>query len=191
MTSGPLDPTACALFLTVAFSLAGLCQAVWLSSAAARAFGQPLDGRCTWRGRRVFGDNKTVRGVVAMVPATAVSFGLVSRLPGWRGIWPLPLAGFAAMGALAAIGFMAGELPNSFVKRQLGIAPGQPATGRWTAPLFLAIDRLDSPFGLVVALSLCVTLPAPTAIYILTAGPILHALFSLLTFRLGGKARAA
>ena len=38
--------------------------------------------------------------------------------------------GYAALGAWAGLGFMLGELPNSFVKRQLDVAPGMAPRGR-------------------------------------------------------------
>src|SRR5450432_4214077 len=42
----------------------------------------PLDGGLTWRGRRIFGENKTVRGAVVMVAATALASGLLRLASG-------------------------------------------------------------------------------------------------------------
>ena len=86
---------------------------------------------------------------------------------------------------------MAGELPNSFLKRQLGIAPGSAAPGTIAGPVFFALDRVDSLLGMLVALAAVAPVPPLTLAIILVVGPLLHGAFSVLTFRLGGKARAA
>jgi hypothetical protein len=188
-----LDPAACAIFLLAAFVLAGAAQTAWFKSPHSRAFAWPIDGGITLRGRRLFGPNKTMRGFVVMIPATAASFALLGWLadPAAAGLWRLPPVGYAALGALAAAGFMAGELPNSFVKRQLDISPGDAASrpGAWW--LQFAADRLDSGVGMLAALSLAVHTSWLTWLYVLAAGAALHWGFSALLFHLGLKPRAA
>jgi CDP-2,3-bis-(O-geranylgeranyl)-sn-glycerol synthase len=148
------------------------------------------------RGHRLFGDNKTFRGFLVMVPATGLAFGLLASamtaLPsGMNGLWALTPPEYALLGAWGALGFMAGELPNSFVKRRLGIPPGEAAQGCVSGPLFFVIDRIDSIVGLMLALTLAVHVPFGTWILVIVVGPALHGLFSLALFRLGVKARAA
>ena len=75
-----LAPIACALFLIAAFVLAGVAQTAWLGSRTSRRFAVPLDGARTFRGRRIFGDNKTARGFLVMVPAAGAAFCLLARL---------------------------------------------------------------------------------------------------------------
>jgi CDP-2,3-bis-(O-geranylgeranyl)-sn-glycerol synthase len=193
VTRTALDPERCAMFLIAAFALAGCCQAAWLASPASLRWAWPVDGGRTFRGHRLFGDNKTLRGFLIMVPATGVAFLLLSALAvDWvTGLWPLTPAAYAGVGVLAGAGFMAGELPNSFAKRQLGIPPGAPAGGTIAGPFFGVIDRLDSALGVLAALALVVPMPAVTVVYVLLVGSVVHGLFSVLTFRLGGKARAA
>lgn len=190
-----LDPVVITTLLIAGFMLAGLAQAVWLSSALARRFAWPLDAGLFVRGRRLFGDNKTVKGFIVMVPATAVSIAVVAALIGAGGysaaMWSLDTPGFAMVGLVAGLGFMAGELPNSFVKRQLGVAPGAPAAGPIAGPLFAVADRIDSALGTLIALSLIVPVPWEVWVMVLAVGPIVHGSFSALTYRLGGKARAA
>jgi hypothetical protein len=193
----PLDPLACALFLVCAFVIAGLAHSAWLRTAASRRLLMPIDGGLHVRGRRLFGDNKTVRGFVVMVPAAAASFTLcfaiVARLAPSvaAGLWPLSTAGYAALGAWAGLGFMLGELPNSFVKRQLDVQPGLAPRGRTTRVLFFIIDRVDSIIGMLIALSLAAPTPWMMWGYVLVIGPGIHLAFSALLFRLGVKARVA
>ena len=192
MNAVPLDPLACALFLVAAFVLAGGTQAVWLGSSASRRWTWPIDGGRTFRNRRLLGDNKTARGFVVMIPATGLAFLLLALGLGERaGLWPLSPAQYLALGALAGAGCMLGELPNSFVKRQLGIEPGSAAAGVLARPVFLIVDRLDSTLGVLAALMLAVPVPSATVVYVLLLGVAIHAALSVMTFQLGGKARAA
>jgi len=194
MESDDLDPAVCAAFLVAAFILSGLCQAVWLGSKLSRRFAFPLDGGLTWRHRRLFGDHKTVRGFMAIVPATALSFALLSTVAGSHGItglWPLSPAGYLLTGFWAGMGFMGGELPNSFLKRQMGIPPGARPESPSSAAITFLVDRLDSVVGMLLALGLVVSVPWRTWLYVLAAGPVLHGAFSVLVYRLGGKGRAA
>ena len=189
-----LDPLACALFLLAAFTLAGVAQTAWFAAPVSRAFSLPLDGGLRLRGRRVFGENKTARGFVVMVPAGAAAFAFLAEVVSGRsglGLWSLPTASYALLGAWAAAGFMAGELPNSFIKRQLDISPGHaPRSPGWTAVQFIG-DRLDSGVGMLAAVSIAVPTPASTWAYVLLIGPAIHWSFSLVLFRLGIKRRPA
>ena len=189
-----VDPLAAAMFILAAFTLAGAAQTAWFAAPQSRAFAFPLDGGATVRGRRIFGPNKTLRGFVVMVPAAACSFvalAFVASDAVRQLLWPMPLAGYALLGAWAGIGFMAGELPNSFLKRQLDIAPGEAPRGRVATIAHFIVDRIDSGIGMLAALSLAVEVPALTWAYVLLVGPFIHWSFSAVMFRLGLKRRAA
>lgn len=191
MTRTGLDPAACAAFLILAFCLAGCAQAVWLASATSRRFAWPLDGGVMLRGRRLFGPNKTLRGLIVMVPATAMAFMAAAALTPAAGRWPLSLEGYGALGLLAGMGFMAAELPNSFVKRQLDIPAGASAPGPLARRVCFVVDHLDSACGVVLSLALAISIPPLTVLYVLGIGSVVHAGFSLWTFHLGGKTRPA
>jgi hypothetical protein len=193
---GDLTPSgpACAWFLLGAFVLAGMAQTAWFAAPLSRFFLRPIDGGATFRGRRVFGEHKTLRGFVVMVPAAALSFAAIAAAigdPARAGLWSLTTAGYAGLGACAGFGFMAGELPNSFVKRQLGIRPGgRPRHPAAASAQFLA-DRTDSGLGMLLAVSAIVPTPAATWLLVLAVGPSIHWGFSVLMFHLGLKARPA
>ncbi len=191
------DPLTCALFLTVAFVLAGPGHPALLRMPASRRLLVPLDGGARFRGKRVFGENKTVRGFVVMVPAAAATFALLhftlSRVAPSivADLWRLDTTGYAALGAWAGLGFMLGELPNSFVKRQLDVAPGMAPPGRIGTVVTFIVDRVDSIIGMLVAISLVVPTPWMTWVYVLVIGPGIHLAFSVLLYRIGVKARPA
>jgi CDP-archaeol synthase len=192
-----LDPLVCALFLIGAFVLAGLAHSAWLRTAVSRRLAIPLDGGARVRGRRLFGDNKTVRGFAVMIPAAALSFLLLAALvrrtaPDLAGgLWPFTLGQMAALGAWAALGFMLGELPNSFVKRQLDIAPGVAPRAPAARVVSFLIDRYDSILGMLAAVMLVAGLPWAAWAYVVVLGPPIHWSFSVLLHQIGVKARPA
>ena len=124
---------------------------------------RPIDRGACFRGRRIFGDNKTWRGVVVMIGAGAIAgavqgfFGgsALSDVSALGAVWlvdtgppgdavPLGYAlQYGAAHALFGLGYALGELPNSFLKRQIDIAPGKAGAGLLGA-FFLLLDQADS-----------------------------------------------
>jgi CDP-2,3-bis-(O-geranylgeranyl)-sn-glycerol synthase len=181
------DGTSCALFTIAAMIPAGCLHTLWLKSAWSKPFAIPIDMGRTFRGRRIFGANKMLRGFMMIAPASGVSFLLLSRFV--PGPWPLTGWQYASLGFSAGLGFMLGELPNSFIKRQLDIRPGSAPQGiaKW---IVLLADRTDSIIGMLLLMQLHVPVPGQTWIVLLGAGAAIHALFSFAMFHLGIKARA-
>jgi hypothetical protein len=182
-------PTALRIALVcLAVTTAGVIQVLWLRSRVSRRFGQPVDMGLTLRGRRLFGDNKTWRGFLGMVPGCAVAF------PAWALLfdaWELSLLGYAGLGAVCGLGFMAGELPNSFVKRQLDIPPGEaPKSPLWRGVGWV-VDRFDSLVGGLLAMSCVVPMSAAVWVGCLVVGPGVHASLSYALYKAGVKRRAA
>ena len=87
--------------------------------------------------RNWFGANKTVRGFVMMPLLSALGGACVSFNA--EGLW---------LGALAGFAYVLAELPNSFLKRRLGVAPGQ--LPQHCRRLFLLLDQLDSAVGVAL-----------------------------------------
>ncbi len=198
MTAATLDPVACGLFLVTAFTLSGGAHTAWLAAPFSRRFAVPLDGGRTLGGRPILGAHKTLRGFLVMVPATGAAFMLLAALAAAAGpdlpafgLWPLTPVQYGLLGAWAALGFMGGELPNSFVKRRLGVAPGEAAAGRRLRAVFLVADRFDSSAGMLLALAAAVPVSWGICLFVLLAGPLVHAGFSAALFLLRVKARAA
>lgn len=113
-----------------------------------RGLARPLDGGATLRGRRVLGDNKTWRGALLMSGGCVGAAGLLSCWPWYRSRLPEPLRDRPlVLGLAVAAGTVGGELPNSLLKRQLGVAPG--ASG---GAAFSVLDQGDLVLGTALAL---------------------------------------
>ena len=100
----------------------------------ARMFERPIS-------RRLSGENKTWRGALMMTAGTLAATLALHRLPAYRRRLPEPIAASdpALVGTLLGLSMWVGELPNSFVKRRLGIAPG----GRRGSAVGVAISVFD------------------------------------------------
>jgi len=102
----------------------------------------PLDGGMMWRGKRLLGDHKTVRGLVI-----GVLFGLVTGAAQYGLLWWLGGQGMisydsfimsALWGAWIGWGALLGDALASAVKRRLSKEPGQ---------LWIPWDQIDMVLG--------------------------------------------
>ncbi len=184
--------------MIAAFSSAGFAHSWWLRSPRSQFLAIPLDGGKSWRGRRLFGDNKTLRGFVVMVPATGLAFwGLASSIEKFAGglvaagLWPLTPVDYGWLGLWTGFFFMAAELPNSFVKRQLDVAPGEAPRHPATRIVCFVLDRFDSVIGLLLSAAFFVATPWRLWLILLIGGSFVHWLFSVLLYFFGVKKRPA
>jgi CDP-2,3-bis-(O-geranylgeranyl)-sn-glycerol synthase len=169
----------------------GLCmQRGWFVFLAT-----PIDRGRTFRGRPLFGHSKTVRGPLAVAAGVAAVWALEQALarsfPELAAAVPLDLASLPGVAFAAAAGAAAelSELPNSFVKRQLGIAPGGTTRGP-LAVVFYLWDQLDLLLGYWLVLSTAVDVtPARVAVSLVVVGGI-HPLLTLAGYLLGMRPTA-
>lgn len=165
--------------------LGGVFNMMFVKSPWLDGLKRPIDGaRRAGDGRRIFGANKTWKGFWGMVALTAVCAGAVDLAIAWSGS-ALPRAPIAAVagGALFGLAYVLAELPNSYIKRRLAIAPGANANG-WTGALFVVIDQIDSVLGCLLAAMLVTPLRWSDAAMIVLLCGGLHLLVNQLLFRL-------
>ena len=155
---------------------------------------RPIDGGRCWRGRPIFGQSKTFRGPVCVAAGVAGVFALQQGpLAGSDAVSGIALLDYPRLPAWlgAAAGFAAelSELPNSFVKRRLSIAPGATARGP-LALLFYLWDQLDLLLGWWLVLA-CAVAPTPVRVGA-SVGFVLavHPLLALVGHRLGMRRTA-
>jgi hypothetical protein len=91
--------------------------------------------------RNLFGQNKTWRGAIVMTAGPTAAAAALHRSPGYRRRLPAAVADANPLlvGALLGLATWTGELPNSFVKRRLGIPP----SAQRRSPLGVAISVFD------------------------------------------------
>ena len=132
-----------ALYLQIPVVIGGVLHMVVVSRNYFPGLAQPI-----WQ--RAFGANKTWRGFI-VVPALTAAAALVLLPLEWLLAERSPFAGHSLLfaGAIAGLGYMLGELPNSLVKRRLGIGAGElPQQGK---VITIAVDQLDSAVGVALA----------------------------------------
>jgi CDP-2,3-bis-(O-geranylgeranyl)-sn-glycerol synthase len=146
------------------------------------ALARPIDGGRTLRGRRVLGDHKTWRGIVAGVVAGAIVFALQQALHAAGLLRGLALVDYGALspwtGVLLGLGTGVGDAAKSFFKRQVGIAPG----ASW--PVF---DQLDFMAGAYALVSLVLVPPPWTTLAILPTVLAGSIVVTTIGWRLGMK----
>ena len=105
-----------------------------------------------FREKRVFGDNKTWRGLLLNLAfctiGTMIQAGLQKNgcIPLWLFLADYSQHGLA-MGLLIGFGITFGELPNSFLKRQMDIPPGKKGKGMGGI-FFTILDQVDLTIGI-------------------------------------------
>ena len=136
----------------------------------------PVDCGLTLFGKRLFGDNKKVRGFFVGT-LTAILIGLlqfflynkfVCQIFYFTTIWQYLLFGF-----LSGFGALLGDALESFLKRQIGIAPGKP---------FIPFDQIDSAVGFLALTSILVSWDLRQIIFYLIFVTIFTPLTNLLAY---------
>jgi CDP-2,3-bis-(O-geranylgeranyl)-sn-glycerol synthase len=142
----------------------------------------PIDGGQTLRGKRIFGDHKTWRGLLAGIVAGALVFEM-QRLAYEAGVARgLALIDYSAHpllpGLLMGLGAGAGDAVKSFFKRRIDIEPG----ASW--PVF---DQLDFFLGAYLFVSLVYAPPLLPALACLPVIFLGNLAFNAAGYRLGFK----
>ena len=139
--------------------LAGIFNMIWLKLPILKDLKKPIDGGKNFvDGKRIFGDNKSWKGIAGYVLLNiifTVLWGFVCVNPSvashdffyleHESTFELNLL----IGFLLGLGYSLFELPNSFLKRRLDITPGKTIKGFWKI-FFIFLDQADSIFGVAL-----------------------------------------
>ena len=171
--------------------LAGIFNMIFCKLNVLKSMQVPMDGgRVLGDGNRLFGDNKTWKGFLGYL-----IFGTVFTV-----IWGFAIRNTSLnsldffyvnnentlvfniiVGLLLGFAYALFELPNSFVKRRLGITPGKPATGIKKA-VFVFVDQADSIFGCALVVWLFYDLGILKYIGFVVVGAVTHIIFNMLLY---------
>ena len=183
-----------ATWLILPVVLGGLGHVAVLKTDLLTVLAVPIDGGARWRGRPVFGANKTWRGFALMAAFTALASAgeaALARRYHWR--TPLELQQSARVnawvaGAVCGLTYCLAELPNSFVKRRLRISPG--VRVRRHGWLQYTVDQADSVVGCMLPLRLIYRSEVGELLTALALGIGIHIGIDPLTYAIGVKSRA-
>ena len=137
-------------------------------------WGTPLDFGKSWRGQRILGNNKRLRGLVFGALLGGLSAVIVSKL---NVNTVVNLAPFW-VGCLLGFGALIGDAIESFFKRQQGFKPGQ----SW-----FPFDQIDYIVGALVICYPFVHLPLWVMLTIFVVYFGLHLVITYLAYLLGLK----
>lgn len=146
-----------------------------------KSWNAPLDGHISYRGKRLFGASKTLRGFVSGVIVAVVIYWLQKKFAIHLGSFALYLksANYAHLsswlGVLLGIGALAGDTLESFFKRQLGVDPGK----SW-----FPFDQVDYIVGGCLLSALVTRLPVFLYAWIALVWFLMHLLFSYIGYLL-------
>lgn len=148
-----------------------------------RKWNAPLDFGLKFRGQRVFGPNKTWRGLVAGIVLSTITLGLQ--------VWAFNNFGWAqdianninyfilptyVLGPLFAIGALGGDALASFFKRQRHVEPGE----SW-----FPLDQLDYVVGGLIASFFVIQLTLREYLAVIVVWFCAHLLFVYIGYVLG------
>ncbi|HAA43086.1 MAG TPA: CDP-archaeol synthase [Ruminiclostridium sp.] len=174
--------------------LAGIFNMIWCKAPIFNFMKKPIDGgMCIWDGKRLFGDNKTWKGFFGMMLGgtfLTIIWGLIcgtneffevnnfmyatrENTIGYNGIMGLSL-GFV---------YAVFELPNSFIKRRVGITPGKTAEG-FKKVIFMFIDQIDSILGCVLVVNMVYKMPLWFYFFYVLMGAVTHIVINILLYSL-------
>jgi CDP-diglyceride synthetase len=177
-----------ALWVFVPVLGAAVLHAPVLTFDLLRGLKRPLDFGLTVAGQRLFGDNKTWRGAIVMLVGVVAAAALLSLWPWYWHHLPdgIQDAGPWTYGVLLGLGVVLGELPNSFLKRRLGIAPGRQRRSPGGA-LFSLYDQADFVLAIWVLLLPIWTMSLAQAVIVLAVVTAVHLLINLVGYAVGAR----
>jgi hypothetical protein len=152
----------------------------------------PIDAHHSWRGLRLFGDNKTWRGVVVDILGCTIGVAIqwmIGDRVGRIAVVDYTENSSILLGVVMGVGVAVGELPNSFVKRRLRIAPGATGPG-WKRAVFYVWDQIDLLTGAWPLVAIWVT---PTWCFVVASVALVltvHPLLSLAGYIIGARRTA-
>ena len=182
-----------ALYHAVPITIAAVCNMVFLGWRRMSFLNRPIDcGTILPDGQRLFGSNKTWKGLV----------GSLFFFSFWHGVFEILYNEFPSLHKLSLtdyqsisgwvlglfVGFAASvsELPNSFIKRRCRVLPG-----KQTGCVGVFFDQADSVIGVTLVFYLTLTADLLQLLALFLVGTFIHTLANILDSCVGLKRRAA
>ena len=170
----------------------GILNMAWCRLPVLPSLAKPIDSyKVMADSRRVFGDNKTWKGFWGYVLWNClftVLWGIICAHSLYLSSRNYLYANFqntiaynAAAGICLGLAYSLFELPNSFIKRRLGIEPGRTSGGA-AKVFFVIMDQADSIFGCVLVLSIVYKMSLPYYFLYVAVGSLTHIIINMLLY---------
>lgn len=176
-------------FLGSPLLLAGLANGLCMKFDCLSGLRRPMDLGRSFRGRRIFGDHKTWRGLFIITLFCMLGAWIqahvqrTGQIPPW-----LPLCDYGRLwlpvGLSLGLGATLGELPNSFLKRQLGVLPGR-RKGGIPGAIFFLLDQVDLTVGVWILLYFFIRPSVSLILWSFALTIPIHLLVSVIGYGLG------
>lgn len=171
--------------------IAGILNMVWCKLNILKKIAKPIDGNKKFiDGKRIFGDNKTWKGLIGYIILnilTACLWGIVCKyckIENYNFLYRNHSNTFVyniMLGGLLGLAYSLFELPNSFIKRRVGIVPGKTSTG-FKKYFFVILDQADSVIGCVLAVCIFYKMSICMVLGYITLGTITHILINMMLY---------
>ncbi len=172
--------------------LAGIATMIWCKLSILKFLNKPIDGGKYLRdGKRIFGDNKTWKGLCGYIVINILFFllwGFLSQRSEYLQLHNYFYIDYKntpsynlLLGVLSGLGYSLFELPNSFLKRRLDIRPGKTISGGWKV-FFVFLDQADSVFGCALVVWLFYDIGLLTYIEFILVGAVTHIILNMLLY---------
>ena len=180
------------LYVTLLSTIfAGIINSIFCKTNILSNLKKPIDNNIKLKdGKRMFGDNKTLKGFIGYIVFNIIFsciFGIIYKIIKLENLDYFYLNHNNTIMYNILIGFLLGlfyalfELPNSFIKRRIGIEPGKTTKGI-IKYFFVFLDQADSIFGM--ALVVWKFYPIGILIYLLfiIIGAITHIIINMMLY---------
>jgi hypothetical protein len=170
----------------------GILNMIWLKLPILMSTSVPLDGGKVLKdGRRLFGENKTLKGLIGYVLWGVICtvlwglicgrFSVLSESNYFYRNYSNTVTYNCGIGFLLGLAFSLFELPNSFIKRRLEIKEGKTKNGMMKF-FFIFMDQADSIFGCVLVLSLVYKMSVGFYFGYVLVGAFTHIIMNMLLY---------
>lgn len=176
-------------FLGSPLLLAALANGLCMKFDCLSGLKRPIDLGRSFRGKRIFGDHKTWRGLFIITVFCTLGAWIQAQVQGTGQLPPwLPLCDYGrlwfAVGLSLGLGATLGELPNSFLKRQIGVLPGMRERGI-PGGIFFVLDQVDLTVGVWIFLYFLIKPSVSLILWSFALTIPLHLLVSFIGYALG------
>lgn len=171
--------------------VAGIINSIFCKSKALSALNFPMDyGKNFIDNKRIFGNNKTWKGflgyiifnlITQVIWGVVCNFANINHLNFFYVNNDNILLNNVVFGLLIGLFYALFELPNSFIKRRLGIEPGKPPKGLFKI-FFIFLDQADSIFGVCLVVAMFYKMSVGFYFLYVLIGAVTHIVINMLLY---------